>query len=333
MLSRLNPLLLPGATSLRGYFRPSQGMTLLAAMLGSGAASPPAVTLTGSLSQTADVVINIDAGGARGTATFSATINGTTVQSGVLTAASVLLGAGITANFAVGTYDAAHTYRSVVSTLTGARGIVLDGESGAASVRPHVGLINGRPALSFDGVTQRIRTALDTLPVALIQGSDVAFALAFVFQCQFADLTPAENVPIIGMCDGSAGDQGNWFFGVSTGGAWMSTKRGSTGSSVPVTGGTADNNPHVCVCVHTGTSLTVDIDGSAVISGANNQNADAITVGPDYLMLGGLSTPGTPPLDERHGQVLFGDVVAHAGALDTVPRTYLYQNLKNAWGL
>jgi hypothetical protein len=331
MLSRLNPLLLPGATSLRGYFRPLRNITLLAAMHGTGT-SPPAVTLSGTLTQAANVVIDIDTGGARGTATFSATINGTSVASGV-TAASVLLGSGLTANFATGTdYNADNQYRSVVSTLVGATGNTLDGESGSASVRPYVGTLNGRTALAFNGTTQRIRTTLDTLPVALIQGSDTAFSLAFVFQYLGSDLTPAENVPIIGMADGSAGDQGNWFFGVGSGGDWTSTKRGSTGASVNVTGGTADNDPHVCVVVHTGTAITVYIDGSAVISAAA-QNADSITVGPDFFTLGGLSTPGTPPLDDRYAECLIGDVVAYTGAISTTVRTYVNQNLTNTWGL
>lgn len=336
MLSRLNPLLLPGATSLRGYFRPARSLTLLAAMEGSGAASPPTVTMSGAgLSKTQNVELDFPVGGARGTAEFRWRQWGGAWSSNILTAASVDLSAqaiAVTLAFNTGTYDVAHVYRSVASTLVGAAGNTLDGESGAAAVRPYIGTLNGRPSLRFDGVAKRLRTTTSTLPVALIQGEDTAFTLLFAFHYH-GSLTPANNSPLLGLCDGSASDPGSWFFGIAPGGEWTSTKRGSTGASINVTGGTADNSAHIGEVVHAGTTLTVRIDGTTVINAAA-QDADAITGGlPQFLMLGGLSTPGTPPLDERYADVDIGDVVAYAGALSATQLGYLRQNLKLAWGL
>jgi hypothetical protein len=73
----------------------------------------PAVTLTGTPAGDYQLVIQIDLGGTRGTATFKwSTDDGATwTAEDVLTAASVVLGStGLTANFATGTYVLNETY-------------------------------------------------------------------------------------------------------------------------------------------------------------------------------------------------------------------------------
>lgn len=334
MLGALNPLRLPGASSLKGYLRPSRGLTLSTTLHGSGAASPPAVTMSGAgLSKTQNIELDMPVGGARGTAEFRWRQWGGAWSSNILTAASVDLSAtaiGVTLAFDVGTYDTAHVYRSVVSTLVGTHGHTWLGESAATSVLPFVGTLNGRPSLRFDGVGRRFSSPNGTIAADLIAGEDTPFTILFVGQYR-GSLTPAEFAPALSLCKGSAGDPGFFQFGVTTGGAWLCGKRGDTGGTDNDSAGTADNDPHVFEIFHTGTAVSLLIDGATVINAAA-QNVSTIAAGVVMaVMLGGSSLAGTPP--EFYGDWDMGDVCCYAALRSAIERGYVRQNLKNAWGL
>lgn len=82
--------------------------------------SGPAVTFGGNPVSNCSVYLKIDAGGARGVATFSWSLNGGSdyEATGVTTAASVSLGnTGITATFAAGTYVLNETYSASTTFL------------------------------------------------------------------------------------------------------------------------------------------------------------------------------------------------------------------------
>lgn len=86
--------------------------------------SGPTVTLTGTATEDADLIIEIVAGGAVATSTFRFSFDGgNTWKPTRKTAATVALGNGVTAAFAVGTYFVAERY---TATLTGPRNSVSD---------------------------------------------------------------------------------------------------------------------------------------------------------------------------------------------------------------
>jgi hypothetical protein len=105
-------LLLPlGGT----YAPPNSGLTLTFTGTPTNGAvtqtgSGPAVTLTGTPSADHDFEIEMTLGGAVATATFQWRVDGGAWTTGVVTAATVLLTGGVTANFAVGTYVDGTTY-------------------------------------------------------------------------------------------------------------------------------------------------------------------------------------------------------------------------------
>jgi len=322
---------LPGAGSLVGYLRPTTGLVLLGAMRATGT-SPPAVTLSGTLSRCANVVIDCDTGGARGTATVSWTINGVTGGTGVLTAATVDLipasPGALVANFPTGTYNADDNWRSVISTWTGHRGNVYDGASGSESVRPFVDTLNGRPAIRTDGTARYLRTTTSALSTALVGGSDTPLTIVFAGQYN-GSLTPTNYAPAIGLCDGSAGNAGFFTFGVDPSGAWRCGKRGDTGGTVNQTGGTADNDEHVFAITQSGTTVSLEVDKTSVISGAA-QNVTSVTA--QYVMLGLLSIPGTSPT-EFYGDWTIGEVAFYTGAQSAAVIDRASQNLLNFYGL
>jgi hypothetical protein len=124
-LVNITPASLPG---LFLWMRGDKGIVLTPSAVVATGTTPPAVTLTGTPSQstawsaaTTSIEIDITTLGARGTALFTWKLNGVTQQTGQTTAATFLLGStGITANFPTGTYAANNVYTSqaVLSSWT-----------------------------------------------------------------------------------------------------------------------------------------------------------------------------------------------------------------------
>lgn len=340
MIGRRTPLNLPGAKDLKSWLRPSSGVVMLATLDKVGTASAPAVTFTeavaGSLTQALEIMIDVIVGGPRGTATFDWYLRGVKQNVGgpVATAASVALtGTGLNAAFGTGTdYNADNEFHSVVSTLTDYEGTVWDGESGAASVRPRFGNINGRTTWKFNGTTNRLRTTANTLPRALVGGDDTPNALAFVYRYN-GPLTPTVVAPVLGMCDGSTGDPGFYDFGVASSGAWNVGKRGDTSPGINRTGGVADNAPHRALILNTGTAAALYIDAVLVaLSSGGALNVPALTASPDFFMLGGLSASGVGTT-EFYASCDIGDVISYAGNQSLATLMPVDQYLKNFYGL
>lgn len=111
---RLPDFLPSSLPNLAAWYRADQGITLGTTPLAAGTV-PPAVTISGTLTQSLGLYIQIDGAGTLGIATFKWSINNgsTFVATAVLTAASVVLGAtGITAAFPAGTYLTDNIYRA-----------------------------------------------------------------------------------------------------------------------------------------------------------------------------------------------------------------------------
>ncbi len=113
--------LLVSANGYAYYGKPLYGTPTLT---GSGAASPPVITVTGvpriGTSTTFTLYVDIGTGGALGTATFRYSRDAGVTYSSVITTAVAgvhfLSDIGLTLTFAAGTYDAAHIYTSSAVT-------------------------------------------------------------------------------------------------------------------------------------------------------------------------------------------------------------------------
>ncbi len=327
------PLNLPGASACKEFFEPTKRGTLLAAMDAQGT-TPPSVTLSGTLDQSLNVEIWIDTtGGARGTAAGHWRVKGGSWTAFTTAATVALTGTGLTANFANSTYDVGLTnkYRSVMSTLAGALGTILDGGSASPSVRPYIGEINGRPTLRTDGIARRFFTTTSTLSTALVGGEDTPFTCGFAGRYN-GTLAPSNVAIIWSLCDGSPNGQGNFYFGVSSAGLWACGKRGDTLGTTICAGTAADNNPHRFIVAHAGTTVTLYVDGVAV-TGINGASQNVTSVTARYMMFGSYSTQGLAGFNDVYGDADFGECFAHTGALGATPIANLDQYLKNAYAL
>jgi hypothetical protein len=116
---------------------------------------PPAVTISGTPTAQVGLYLQCDGAGTRGTATFKWSVdNGATfVATGVLTAATVVLGTtGITAAFPVGAYLTDNIWRCTVSGWADQGGAGADATQAIASRQAlfNIDNFNGRPSLRFD---------------------------------------------------------------------------------------------------------------------------------------------------------------------------------------
>jgi hypothetical protein len=142
------------------FLNASTGATINTTMASSGT-SPPAVTLTGTLTGSHAIRIEITTGGARGTAIFRFSVNSGAFTSGVTTAATVALGAtGVTANFPVGTYTDNNVYQSLCSSWADSSGFSnnVGASGGAANVSPiyaYDSAFSGN-SLQFDGTADTL---------------------------------------------------------------------------------------------------------------------------------------------------------------------------------
>lgn len=141
----------------------------------SAGTSPPAVTLTGTPTKPGAYSVQMTTGGAVATAAFSWSIDGVQQGAGVLTASTVVLpGAGLTLNFAAGTYNTNNIYSFIASApLDEAALVVTVVNPGAVGTATFTYSLDG-------GVTTspRIATAA-TYPIAGA-GLTLAFSGTFV---------------------------------------------------------------------------------------------------------------------------------------------------------
>lgn len=329
-LSNPNPLTLPGGSSLLSWLRPTRGVTLATATVESGT-TPPDVTLSGTLTQSVDLRIEITTSGPRGTAVFRWSVNGgASYTSGITTAASVALGStGITANFATGTdYTNDNVYRSAIESWVCSHAHSFTNSGGTIALRPFYSMdeLNGRPGVSFDGTAQTLHTTTGGLADALVGGSDTPCTMMGVFKYR-GDTTPPSTARMWGISNGAT-DNSFLSFAAGTSGAYRTSKRAVAGSANTDEGGTVDNDIHLVEFLHSGTEITVAIDQVEVISAAS-QDVDSLTV--TSVWLGHVNTPGAPA--DLYADVVWGEIAMWAGVIDDVARGYNAQRLINNYGL
>jgi hypothetical protein len=141
--------------------------TMGATPLASGT-TPPALTLSGTLTTPYGLRVEITTGGARGTALFRISLNNGTsfVASSQTTAATyTVTGTSVVLNFPTGTYATDNVYQATIATWPDMLGHGLNLTQATASKQPlylAAGGPGGTPALQFDGVDDAMNTALDS---------------------------------------------------------------------------------------------------------------------------------------------------------------------------
>ncbi len=330
-IGRFNPRRIAGA-NLMGAFRPSRRVTLLATPRVLAGAAPPAVTFSGSLVEAKDVRFECTTGGARGSTVWRYSLNGgSTYTTGVAGAATITLSpTGIVASLPDTTYGGDEIYRGVISTILGPHGTIFDGASASESVRANVGYIGGRPTARGDGVTRYLKSTTSTLADAIAMGTDLISTIAGVARYN-GSLTPTNAQTFWSFCNGSAGAAGFYDFAITPAGAFRVGKRGDTGGTVNVDGGTATNDPFYYVVQQSGTTASLRVNGAAVFT-AQAQNVSAIAGGSGTTQLGHMSVPGLSPT-EFPGDVDVGDTYFWNALLTANEITILEQALKKDWGL
>ncbi len=327
----LIPPFLPGSgATLQSWLHPPNGTTLLAALDAQGA-TPQAVTITSSTSmrQCANIEVQITGTGILGAGTARWRIYGGAWTTFTIQATVAITGTSFTLHFPAGLYTNLDFYRSVFSTLVDHAGNVWNGSSATAAVRPFIGEINGRPTIRGDGTARNLRTTTATLASAMMNGIRTPFTAIFVARFNGPLTADGNTYPLFSLCGGSTFSQAVFYF-ASTNGNWTSGKRGDTGGTTIVNPGVAsDNNPHVFEVMQSGTNLTVAIDGSTVISAAQNV---AATCSLQFFEPLAIETQGIPP-NNLFSDADYGDHALYTGVLGSTARAYVRQNFKLAYAL
>jgi hypothetical protein len=327
-----SPRFLPGASTLLSCLALEHQTTLSSAMRGTGV-TPQAVVLSSStnLKSCSNIESEITA-----TAVNSVTgrwrINGGgwTTFTGLTPLAQPLAGTPYTLTFPNGTYTNLDAYRSVFATILDDKGNVFDGSSASAAVRPYVGLTNSFPTIQNDGVGTHLRTTTAGLSTALVGGIRKAFT-AFLVGQYLGTLAPAASAVMFSFCDGSAGTAGFFYFAISPAGKWRVAKRGDTGGTLIVDSTqNADNNFHVFEIFHSGTQVSLLVDGVATSINNSNQNVGA-TVTAQFVDIGQLSTQGQVP--DLFANYKHTAHALHSGVASSTVRALTRQNLKLRFGL
>lgn len=263
------------------WLRADQGITLGGTPLAFGS-SPPAVTISGALSQAIGIQIEITTGGARGTALFKWSVNSGSsyVATGVTTAATVNLvtsGGTIVAAFPSATYTNDNVYKATVASWldksgTGRLASVVQATAAAQPVfQSAPSGYNGKPGLSFTSGAQYLDGTFGT---SLSQPATVVLVGHFA-------ATTSNQVMMDGIDAGNRfliyGHSATGFLSQYAGVELISSTLRPTAAAV-------------MTFVFTGTSLfTLSSDTTLQSGSAGSSALTGITVGSQFTHAGGLT--------------------------------------------
>lgn len=323
VLGSLTPTGVTSAT-LKAWWRTPESLQYGGTPLASGT-TPPAVTLTGTLTQQIyGWQMSITGGGARGVATYAISHdNGATVAQSGTTAATVVDGAtGITVNFPTGTYNVNNVYKAVISQLNDrvAANTLSNGTSGQRPF-PFANVINGFTATRFNSASSTDRLNCTTsLANDVCGGTNAPFTIFFVIRNR---AMPVSKATILRF--GNTGSTANGFelqIDSSSGtSVYVAVRRGNAdpagltiSSEIPAT-----LRAHIGIARFDGTNFLLRIDGVDLIGGDNPTVAGtglatgAITL--NNLSVGGqISSAGYA--NPWSGDLV--DLAVYAGAMSNV---------------
>jgi hypothetical protein len=289
------------------------------------------VTFTGAVPIACGLQLDFPTvGGARGTAKFRfSQDNGSTWSAEIFTAASVDLtsfGVPLTLAFAAGTYTIGNVYKLKINqwldqTGNGHHWVSTDG---ARAKYPVPKVTPEGTALGFDGVDDILHTTT-SLANDLVGGTDNAFCVFGL--CKIDSVSPSSGTGVI-LFLGNNGSNArlNWTF-LSAGPAHRVIKQDDAAASDTDTGGTPDTTLHVFELVHTGTNVTVLIDGVAVI-GPTANDVGALTAN--------LASIGKSMIGAAEGNptaISWYELLTYSSDLDSTIRSDIRARLMAKYGL
>jgi len=322
------PLDWPGADSLVSWYHWRYDRQYNAALYGTGAVTPPAVTFTGSVPQNCGLQLDMPVGGARGTAQFRWSArngDGTDWSAPILTAASVNLGNGITLQFAnTAVYVTDNEYRLTITSFrdqTGNAHHWVTPDS-AVSKYPVPRVSANGTGVSFDGVDDALRCQT-SLATDLVGGTDNDFYACAVFKIE--DTTPiGASGGILFFGDGATNRALSWTF--TDANTFRLAKLDDVGTLKAITGGTPDTSLHVYELFSDGTTGTLLVDGASVATG--DIDVGALTVTTVYL--GATFTGGA---EGNKANISWYELATYSSDLDATTRADIRARMRAPYGI
>lgn len=245
----------------------------------SGPGTKPVVNIQGSKANkgcTTLVIDSVAGGTGSGQATFSTYVDGgtTPIATGALTASAgvALVGAclGEIAYFPAGTYAVGQRWDqwpAVMVDQSQLGGDLWASNADYAATVESVGW-NGRQSVVFDGVQSLMWARPQDLASRVCGGVDKEFHVYAAIQL----LSTAAGQCVMHF-GSQAGAFADFSLNIAAGPVWSLSKRDATGATVTVTGGVPDLSRHIIELHHTGTVVSMLVDGSPVtLSGGGAQN-------------------------------------------------------------
>lgn len=181
--------------------------------------------------------------------------------------------------------------------------------------------LNGFPCLDFDGTNDRIMSTEAAVIAAFT--NTPAYT---VFYVAHHDATAA-NHAIFGFGNSGGTTSSGWFGQRSTT-KWTSGLANSAGTSINVdSAGASNTNVNVFEFFHSGTAVSLQVNGGAADPNATSQ--DAATVSPNRVALG--CRPNSTIDLFMNGQI--GEVLIYTSALNSTDRSTIRQYLGTKWGV
>lgn len=288
----------------------------------------PQITQSGTVPFGIGFRAKVDTTGARGVATLLwSTDNGASYPFGpVTTAASVDLGNGMLLACAVGTYGADHEWALTIAswldqTGNGHHWVTIDASDSKYPVPRPTAYGTG---VSFDG-NAHVLQCTSSFANDLVGGADKPLYMIGVFSVDNTSPTSGQgNIIYVG--DAATNRTLLWSF-LTAGTTYRVRKQDDAGSAVNVSGGTVDTSIHVAELVHTGTNVTVNVGGTAVL-GPSAQDVGTLT--PDVATLGKTYFAGA---EGNPGAVTWYELACYTSDLDATTRADIRARMRAPYGI
>lgn len=310
------PILPSDLGGLQLWLRADLGLTYGTSPIIATGTTPPAVTLTGTPNDVYSFEIDITTLGVRGVAVFKwSSDGGSTYTTGVLTAATVVLGStGVTANFPTGTYAADNVYTSFSTVIqwndqsgTGDtnKNMLVGTNVAPKAIKSDVSL-NNRPAINFLDRASKLQSGNW---ISVVPFPSTIYVVGY------------QAAPIVGIgIDGTTTGQRQYIY-VS---ASTSASAGTSGSAdLTASTGTDTSHPHIYCCNFDSTGKLF-VDNSQVAGDSESlttKNPTGVTIG-GHATLTNLSWAGN-----------IGEALIYSGSHSSLQRQELFKYLGSRYAI
>lgn len=322
--SGVNPLLFPSAAFLESWHKADAGITLGTTLEAHGT-TPPVFTISGNLSQPIGLYLDCPVGGARGTATYRASLDGgvSFFQSGTTAASVPLTLLGITIAMSSSTFNTDNTWNGKLASWTNQTpatrtllGNVVDGQKPAILWQAK----NNLPAIYANGSYGEMKDVTSNWAANVVSGNDSDFSIFVVAKI----FTTSGSFRQLISFNNSADPDSCWGMGTSGASNWAAFKQDDSGASQFALHAGIDTNWHVHEIIHHGTTVDWMIDGTALFTGSA-QNVGVTTLDSVFFFSGG-SFGGA-------SDAAIGEALLYNAALSSTDRADPRAYLRNRWAI